>query len=119
MADAPERPPRRIHLLTMALKPVRKEIGALQKAMVFLMARSDFTRRKPGDPVTAGEVEEKRQALLRVQALFDATVSELPDIMQSDSRTHDARAALARLEVSLANLATGAAAAANRTNAPR
>ena len=111
MADAPEKTLRRIDPLTRALKPVRKEIGALQKAMVFLLAKSDYTRRKPGDSVTSGEVEEKRQALLRAQALFDANVSELPDSMQTDTRLHDTRAALARLEVSLANLATGGAGA--------
>jgi len=35
----------------MALKPVRQEIGVLQEAVVFLLARSDYTRRKLSTPV--------------------------------------------------------------------
>ncbi|RYE50719.1 MAG: hypothetical protein EOP21_03215 [Hyphomicrobiales bacterium] len=109
MTDSPfEKPVRRVHPVAKALHPVRRDIGALQEATVFLLARSDYTLRRSGDPVTVDEVEEKRKALLLTQALLDATVDKLPESLRADTRLHDTRAALARLEASLANLASKA-----------
>jgi len=108
MADQPEKPQRSVHPVTAALWPVSREIGALQEAAVFLLARSEYTRRNSGDPVTAAEVEEKRQALLRAHALFDATVSQFPERLRTDTRLNDVRTALARLKASLERIAVSA-----------
>lgn len=55
MTNPTEKPVRRLHPVSKAL-PVRREIGALQETTVLLLTRSDYTRRKSGDPITVDEL---------------------------------------------------------------
>jgi hypothetical protein len=99
-----EQQPRRISLVTRTLRPLQHRIGQLQEAAAFMAARNQFAAKAPDNRVTEGEVAEKRAALAEVAALFDATVSDLPEKLRRDTRLASARLAMSRLDATLADL---------------
>lgn len=99
------RPPRRISPVVRALRPVQQQIGQLQEATAFLVARKLYALRQPGDRVTPDQVSEQRRGLAEILQLFDTTIAELPEKHRTDSRLSDTRAAIDRLSRAIDGLA--------------
>jgi hypothetical protein len=99
------RPARRISLVARALRPVQREIGELQEATAFLVARKLYALRQPTEQVSPDDIAAKRESLARILELFDATVQELPEKHRSDTRLDDTRAAIDRLSRVIDDLA--------------